>query len=413
MNRDLTKGNIGKNMLLFSLPLMVGNLLQQLYNLVDTWVVGRFVGADALAAVGASYSLMVFLTSVYIGLCMGSGSAFSMFFGKRDEDSMKKSFFSSFVLIGAVSIIINVGVYLGALNVLGSQLDDEELIALFKGELKDELKWEKLSHNRFTNSFAQYCIGLKEHMGHFLLTDEQIERLYHITSESGLVFMSHTQDPEHSARLVELSKGRQIHLGHTNAAGCGTHTEAEEGMKAVIGLCKHPNVTGEFVTTMLRRGLGNLEGLKMTKASRQRALDALNEKVVDILVSDGQNQSTMKGFGDTRDNIPCILELVEEGVLDKSAAVAAMTSNPCRYLAEVTGCDEWKCKYGTLREGAYANILIVDTENKRASYTITNGEPVSFEGRYIRGHGYAGNWVSRFGTSRTGVGDAPMYSTDN
>lgn len=112
MNRDLTKGNIGKNMLLFSLPLMVGNLLQQLYNLVDTWVVGRFVGADALAAVGASYSVMVFLTSVYIGLCMGSGSAFSMFFGKRDEDSMKKSFFSSFVLIGAVSIIINVGVYL-------------------------------------------------------------------------------------------------------------------------------------------------------------------------------------------------------------------------------------------------------------------------------------------------------------
>lgn len=99
-------------MLLFSLPLMVGNLLQQLYNLVDTWVVGRFVGADALAAVGASYSVMVFLTSVYIGLCMGSGSAFSMFFGKRDEDSMKKSFFSSFVLIGAVSIIINVGVYL-------------------------------------------------------------------------------------------------------------------------------------------------------------------------------------------------------------------------------------------------------------------------------------------------------------
>lgn len=99
-------------MLLFSLPLMVGNLLQQLYNLVDTWVVGRFVGADALAAVGASYSLMVFLTSVYIGFCMGSGSAFSMFFGKRDEDSMKKSFFSSFVLIGAVSIIINVGVYL-------------------------------------------------------------------------------------------------------------------------------------------------------------------------------------------------------------------------------------------------------------------------------------------------------------
>lgn len=83
MNRDLTKGNIGKNMLLFSLPLMVGNLLQQLYNLVDTWVVGRFVGADALAAVGASYSLMVFLTSVYIGLCMGQRLGFFHVFRKE------------------------------------------------------------------------------------------------------------------------------------------------------------------------------------------------------------------------------------------------------------------------------------------------------------------------------------------
>lgn len=111
MNRDLTTGNIGKNMLLFSLPLMAGNLLQQLYNIVDTWVVSHFIGSDALAAVGASYSLMVFLTSVYIGLCMGSGSAFSMFFGSHEYDNMKKSFFSSFILIGAVSIAINAAVY--------------------------------------------------------------------------------------------------------------------------------------------------------------------------------------------------------------------------------------------------------------------------------------------------------------
>ena len=78
MQRSLTKGPITKGILLFALPLMFGNLLQQMYNIADTWVVGRFLGADALAAVGSSYTLMTFLTSILLGLCMGSGAA-----GKR------------------------------------------------------------------------------------------------------------------------------------------------------------------------------------------------------------------------------------------------------------------------------------------------------------------------------------------
>ena len=65
--RDLTTGSITGNLLLFALPLMAGNLLQQLYNVADTWVVGRFLGADALAAVGSAYTLMTFLTSILLG----------------------------------------------------------------------------------------------------------------------------------------------------------------------------------------------------------------------------------------------------------------------------------------------------------------------------------------------------------
>ena len=71
-------GSITGNLLLFALPLMAGNLLQQLYNVADTWVVGRFLGADALAAVGSAYTLMVFLTSILLGLCMGSGADFAV-----------------------------------------------------------------------------------------------------------------------------------------------------------------------------------------------------------------------------------------------------------------------------------------------------------------------------------------------
>lgn len=64
MQRNLTKGPITVNLLLFAMPLMFGNLLQQLYNVADTWVVGRYLGANALAAVGSSYTFMTFLTSI-------------------------------------------------------------------------------------------------------------------------------------------------------------------------------------------------------------------------------------------------------------------------------------------------------------------------------------------------------------
>lgn len=67
---SLTDGPIFQKLIRFSLPMLAGNLLQQVYNLVDTWIVGKFLGADALAAVGSSYTLMVFVTSIIIGLCM-------------------------------------------------------------------------------------------------------------------------------------------------------------------------------------------------------------------------------------------------------------------------------------------------------------------------------------------------------
>lgn len=74
MEYNLTEGNITGNLLKFAFPLMIGNLLQQCYNIADTLIVGRFLGADALAAVGSAYTLMVFLTSIILGLCMGSSA---------------------------------------------------------------------------------------------------------------------------------------------------------------------------------------------------------------------------------------------------------------------------------------------------------------------------------------------------
>lgn len=112
MYHDLTKGNISKALLLFALPMIAGNLLQQFYNIADTLIVGRVLGKTALAAVGSSYTLMTFLTSIFLGLSLGSGALFSIYHGKKDEESLRLSIVHSFLLIIGVTVILNILVYL-------------------------------------------------------------------------------------------------------------------------------------------------------------------------------------------------------------------------------------------------------------------------------------------------------------
>ena len=108
MNRDLTRGPVTGSMLLFAIPMIFGDLLQQCYNIADTLIVGQFLGRDALAAVGSSFTLMTFLTSIILGLCMGSGALFSMRFGQRDEKALCESLCASFFFIALVTALLNV-----------------------------------------------------------------------------------------------------------------------------------------------------------------------------------------------------------------------------------------------------------------------------------------------------------------
>ena len=112
MNQDLTKGPVIQSMLLFAIPMILGDLLQQCYNIADTLIVGQFLGRNALAAVGSSFSLMTFLTSVILGLCMGSGALFSMRFGQRDEKALGENLCASFFFIAFITIILNILAFL-------------------------------------------------------------------------------------------------------------------------------------------------------------------------------------------------------------------------------------------------------------------------------------------------------------
>lgn len=105
-------------MLIFAAPMILGNLLQQCYNIADSLIVGRFLGADALGAVGSAYTLMTFLTSVLIGLCMGSGSLFSFYFGKNETGSLHNSAIVSFCFIGSITVVMNIAVFAGIDGIL-------------------------------------------------------------------------------------------------------------------------------------------------------------------------------------------------------------------------------------------------------------------------------------------------------
>ena len=108
MTYNLTQGKIAKSLIGFSLPMICGNILQQFYNVADTLIVGRTIGATALSAVGSSYALMVLLTSLILGLCMGSGVVFSQLWGAGRKDEMKTCIFNGLIFIFAVTVVINI-----------------------------------------------------------------------------------------------------------------------------------------------------------------------------------------------------------------------------------------------------------------------------------------------------------------
>lgn len=129
---DLTKGNITKTMIAFALPMILGNLLQQMYNIADTLIVGRALGSGALAAVGSAYALMTFLTSVLLGLCMGSGAVFSICWGEKNTEKLKSAIFTSFVLTALLTVVLNIGVFIFMDNILLLLNVPEEIYGLMR-----------------------------------------------------------------------------------------------------------------------------------------------------------------------------------------------------------------------------------------------------------------------------------------
>ena len=108
MSTSMTKGNPLKLMLQFALPLLIGNLLQQTYNIIDAAIVGQILGAKALASVGASSSVQFLVLGFCMGCCAGFGVPVAKYFGANNLHKMRKYIFNSAVLTGIIALIVTI-----------------------------------------------------------------------------------------------------------------------------------------------------------------------------------------------------------------------------------------------------------------------------------------------------------------
>ncbi|MBP5281743.1 MAG: MATE family efflux transporter [Lachnospiraceae bacterium] len=115
---NMTVGSPAKHILKFALPLLLGNVFQQLYNMVDSIVVGNFVGSDALAAVGTCGSTNFLFFSLSSGLAIGIGVIVSQFYGADDEDNVRATIANSFYVLTAASLVVSLLGFLTAPYIL-------------------------------------------------------------------------------------------------------------------------------------------------------------------------------------------------------------------------------------------------------------------------------------------------------
>ena len=102
---DMTEGNIVNHIIMFALPLLVGNIFQQLYNTVDTWVVGNYVSGEAFSAVGSVGPIINMLIGFFMGLSSGAGVVISQFYGARKYDKVHDTVHTCIVMTLVLAVV--------------------------------------------------------------------------------------------------------------------------------------------------------------------------------------------------------------------------------------------------------------------------------------------------------------------
>ncbi|MCK9329899.1 MAG: MATE family efflux transporter [Candidatus Cloacimonetes bacterium] len=126
--KDLTEGNVFKQILYFSIPMLFGNVFQQLYNVVDSIIVGNYLGNEALAAVGASFPVIFVLISMILGITLGMSIVISQYYGAKDLRNVKRAIDSMMIFIIISGIVVGIIGYIFANSIFRLLGFPEEVI---------------------------------------------------------------------------------------------------------------------------------------------------------------------------------------------------------------------------------------------------------------------------------------------
>ncbi|UKI52236.1 MAG: oligosaccharide flippase family protein [Clostridium sp.] len=132
----MTEGVIWKQILAFALPMLLSNVIQRLYNAVDSIVVGRFVGHEALAAVGSNNSIINVFVSLFLGISVGAGVVVAQYYGAKDDEKLKKSVQTCAFLAIVSGIVLTIGGYFLAEPILKLVHTPENVMALSREYLQ-------------------------------------------------------------------------------------------------------------------------------------------------------------------------------------------------------------------------------------------------------------------------------------
>ena len=136
---NMTEGGIAKNLIRFAFPLLLGNLFQQLYNMVDTWVIGQTGNNDAYAAVGSVAPIINILIGFFMGLASGAGVIISQYYGAKDEEKVKKAVHTAATLTLILGVIFTVIGVLMIPTVLNLMLHSDADVATVYPHAKEYL----------------------------------------------------------------------------------------------------------------------------------------------------------------------------------------------------------------------------------------------------------------------------------
>jgi putative MATE family efflux protein len=134
--RDLTQGSEAKVIINFAVPMLIGNVFQQLYTTVDSVIVGRGVGKEALAAVGASFPILFLMISLVMGITMGGSIVLSQYFGARDFNKLRKTIHTTLISLAIAALIVTVAGLLSAGAILRAVRTPEEVFPLAREYLQ-------------------------------------------------------------------------------------------------------------------------------------------------------------------------------------------------------------------------------------------------------------------------------------